>query len=469
MTPAKLTRRRFLQSAGFSAAVMAATRARAETPPNVLVIQPDQHCATIMGCAGDLKVETPNLDRLAGEGTRFSRCASASPVCSPFRATFQTGLYPHKHRVVRNNIRLDPELRCFAEVFEDAGYATGYIGKWHLDGGLPANEGGEGVTPKPVGGFVPTGRRQGWQEWDGYEKSHEYFEVWKYNDDAKKERVEGYDWEPTWHTDTALDFIRRNRDEGKPWLYYLAYGPPHVPEQCPEEFMERYPPESFVLPPGVAGKLPPDAEASLRKTLQIYYAQISAIDREVGRLLDSLSEMGVDDNTIILYTSDHGDKLGRHWSGEGRLRGKSSPYASAFRIPLIVRWPEHVEAGQVCDTLVSSVDLTPTLLELAGLPAIPGMQGNSMADWCSKGRGPQPEGVWIGLGSWRAAWDGRYIYARGVPFNHLYDHETDPHETKNLLRVHEHRKTRRRMHRLLLKLAKQVDDPMLKKLKAISS
>ena len=317
--------------------------------------------------------------------------------------------------MVRNNLRLDPDFLCFAEVFSRAGYATGYIGKWHLDGGLPKKEGGLGVSASAVGGVVPEKRRQGWQEWNGYEKAHEYFEVWKYNDQAQKVRVEGYDWEPTWNTDMALDFIRRSRDVGKPWLYYLAYGPPHLPEQCPPQFLNQYDPQAFTLPPDIDGKLTPKQEAALGKTMQVYYGQVTSIDHEIGRLLEGLQHLGIDDNTIILYTSDHGDRLGSHCldgqlskSAAGpKLRGKAAPYATAFRIPLIVRWPQRIPSGQVCDALVNSVDLTPTILELAGVPAIPDLPGDSMASGCVDGTGPNNAGVWIGLGTWRAGWDGR--------------------------------------------------------------
>lgn len=491
-----MDRRRFLKAIGMTAAgamagsLSSAGNVKNRRPPNVIIIQPDQHCGMILGCAGNKIVKTPNLDRMAAEGIRFSNCASASPVCSPFRGTMQTGLYPHRHGVTNNGRPLDPELTCFAEVFEQAGYATGYIGKWHLDGIKPKPEGGEGVSPKAVGGFVVPQRRQGWAEWNGYEKSHEYLEVWKYDERAKKVRVKGYDWEPTWHTDMALDFVRRSKAAGKPSLFYLAYGPPHKPEQCTEEFLKLYDPGQFELPPDLEGKLTSQWEATLRKAMQVYYGQVSAIDHEVGRLIKGLKEMGEDDNTIILYTSDHGDRLGSHWaqdvrrgggakgSGKGKgkqavrlslqgMRGKSSPYQAAFRIPLIVRWPGGIKGGKVCDALVSSVDLTPTILELARMKAIEGMQGDSMAGWCLRGKGPDNEAVWIGLSNWRAVWDGRYIYARGSRFNHLFDQKTDPHELDNLLESPEHSKQVKRMHGLLLKVAKRAEDPMLPELDRI--
>lgn len=433
---------------------------RGSKRPNVLFIQPDQHRGTIMGCAGDEQVSTPNLDRLAAEGIHFTHCVSSSPVCSPFRGTIQTGLYPHTHGVVRNNLLLDPKLTTFAEIFAAAGYATGYIGKWHLDGGIPDEQ---------PGGFIePGARRQGWQQWHGYEKSHEYFDVWEYDDNREKTPVEGYDWEPTWHTDMALDFAKRNHEAGKPWLYYIAYGPPHLPEQCPQNFMDLYEPEGFVLPPDLAGKLSPDQEQSLRKTLQVYYGQVTAIDFEIGRLIHGLKKLGIDKDTIILYTSDHGDRLGSHADMfAGKLRGKSSPYATAFRIPLIVRWPGRINPRQKCRALVNSVDITPTLLELAGLDIPKNMQGDSMASWCLKGKGKENEAVYFSASGWRAVWDGRYIFSPVGKYEVLYDHQEDPYETTNLMDSPEHGDVRTQMCRLLEEFAEKTDDPELANIRAV--
>ena len=203
--------------------------------PNILIIQPDQHRGSVMGCAGDINVNTPHLDQFAEEGIRFTKCFSASPVCSPFRGTMQTGLYCYQHGVVRNNIQMDTDLKTIAEYYVDSGYATGYIGKWHLDGGWP--------DPWPHGrkkgmplnlGYVPPQNRQGWQDWLGYEKSHQYFNVAKINEQGKAVKIPGYDWEPEWMTDEALRFIRQKERENKPWMYYLAYGPPHLPNECPD-------------------------------------------------------------------------------------------------------------------------------------------------------------------------------------------------------------------------------------------
>lgn len=480
MTQTTRNRREFIKTmsaTGIASLALPAMAAR-DKRPNVLILQPDQHRGTVMGCAGDTQIKTPNLDRLAAEGIRFENCVSSSPVCSPFRATFQTGLYPHIHGVDSNGESLFVNGGGFAELFANAGYATGYIGKWHIDG----------QRIKGSGGFIPEDRRLGWREWHGYESGHEFLNPWQFNDKREQVPVKGYNWEPTWHTDKALDFVRRKTAEGKPWIYYVSYGPPHNPKECLDKFLDQYPVESFVLPPDVK-KLFADDETAIRRELRMYYALTASIDFEIGRLLEELRELGVDDNTIILYTSDHGDRLGSHTDPdsppgrEAKPRGKGCPYASAFRIPLIVRWPKSIPAKQVCDALVNSVDVTPTILDLAGLKIPEAYQGDSMAAWCRGEEGPRNEAVYLGIGgleprkvrtkgrrAWRAVWDGRYLFAPPTEpdnYRHLYDHRNDPYEMSNLIDSPKHTAERERMKRLLLDLAKRTDDPMLDRLKKV--
>jgi len=456
-------RRRFLELMGGAAAASllgapgCGTERAPTRRPNVLVIQPDQHRGMTLGCAGDAQAITPNLDRLAAEGIRFSNAVSSCPVCAPFRGTMQTGLYWHRHGVFANGMRLDPELTGFAEVFAESGYVTGYIGKWHLYGHRELMR----------GGYVPEGPdRQGWQEWHGYETGHRFFDVWRFDEQQREVPVEGYDWEPTWQTDMMLDFAARQRDAGRPWLYYVSYGPPHKPQECPQEYLELFPPPEFRLPPDLEGKLSRRDERRLRRIWQVYYGQVTAVDHEVGRLLAGLEKLGIAEDTIILYCSDHGDRLGSHWVNAGgvqsRPRGKAAPYATAFRIPLIVRWPAAIEPDRVCDALIASVDLAPTILDLAGLPIPEVMQGRSMAGWCLRGDGPRNESVYLGLGEgpggWRAVWDGRHIFSRGE-YRLLYDHRADPHEMTDLIDSPGHRDLARSLDEELLKLAAETGDP----------
>jgi len=428
-----------------------------------------------MGCAGNSLAITPNLDKLSAEGIRFSNAASASPVCCPFRATLQTGLYIHEHGVVENGIQLNYDLKTIGEIFSENGYATGYAGKWHLDGFLPKES---------VGGYIKPGEaRQGWQEWLGYEKSHEFFEVWKYNDAGQKERVPDYDWEPTWHTDMALDFIQRKTEKNQPWCYYIAYGPPHKPEQCPPEFMEKIDPQSFELPLEAERDLSDEQKQELRKILQIYYAQVSAVDFEVGRLMNGLETIGAMENTVIMYVSDHGDVLGNHnkeivqkyvetnRNVNNTLRTKGKPFSTAFRIPLIISGPGMQERGVTNEALVSSVDLAPTILDLAGITVPKYMQGKSMAGWYRKGKGPDQPYIYLGLhtgeNAWRAIWDGQHLLSE-LDYQLMYDYQTDPQEQNNLYHSPDHRKLKEDLRYELMILAAQTKDPIIKRLKRIS-
>lgn len=440
--------------------------------PNVLIIQPDQHRGSVMGIAGNPDIQTPNLDLLAHKGIRFENAISGQPVCSPFRATLLSGMYIHKHGVVGNNRLLKPDLTTLGNIFEDAGYATGYVGKWHLDGGIPEEK---------VGGYIEEGeRRQGWQEFLGYEKSHEFFEVWKYDENKNKVRVKGYNWEPTWHTDVATDFIKRKTEEGKPWAYYIAYGPPHLPEQCPQEFLDLYDTESLSLPPDVLKNLSASEQLILRKKLQVYYAQISAIDHEVGRLMKNLKDLGVDKNTIVIYTSDHGDVLGSHYHDimeqykalnkekKATLRTKGKPYIGAMEVPLLISWPSAIKPNQVCEALVKTVDITATILDLTNLKMPSTYQGTSMASWCLKGSGPEQKSIYIGLGkgpkAWRGVYDGRYIYSTlGWPV--LYDLKEDPYEMNNLYYSKENESVKDKLQKMTIDLAVKFEDPAVKALK----
>lgn len=229
-----------------------------------------------------------------------------------------------------------------------------------------------------------------------------------------------------------------------------------------------YNPAGFELPPDLVGKYSPEIEQIVREIYQVYYGQVTAIDYEIGRLVAGLEKLGVADNTIILYTSDHGDLLGSHFPADNpkKQRGKGSPYIKAFDIPLIVHWPDKIIPRQVCDALTSGIDLVPTLLELAGLAVPDNMQGDSMAGWCLEGRGPRHDSVYLGIGGpprksgWRAVWDGRFVYAP-VGYSHLYDHEKDPDEMRNLIASPGHVKVRKQMGEQLVGYAESTADPMV--------
>jgi len=467
-----MSRRQFVQAAAAAGAAVSTGAgrrvARADQPaaeaagtnplrrPNVLVIQPDTHRGSVLGCAGDPMAVTPHLDRLASQGIRFTRAVANNPVCTPCRGCIQTGMHSHTNGLMVNDKRLDPRWTCLADVFAEAGYATGYAGKWHLDGGK--------FKPLP-GGYIPPQRRRGWQAWEAYEKGHDFDKVWRLMPDGSREQVKGYDWEPAYHTDVALDFAKRHRDANTPWVYYISYGPPHQPEECLREFLDRFPKGDIRLPDWLPDKTLGPHKASRQPDLvslyQMFYAQVMAVDHEMGRLMKGLDQLGVADGTVVLYTSDHGDMLGEH----GTFRGKCKPHAASGGVPMIVRWPGRINAGQTCDAPVGSVDIAPTLFDLVGLDTPDTMQGVSFADWCLEGEGKRQPAQYLecGYGDWRAVWDERHVYS--PHWKILYDHAEDPHEQRNLFDRDD--KLCRQLHDLLLETARATADPKLPELKGM--
>ena len=244
-----------------------------ERRPNVLILMADDHRADIMGVAGDPMVVTPNMDRLAAEGIRFTHFASQSPVCIPSRATIMTGMYPTAHQVLPF-VQMDVDTTYFAEAFVQGGYSTGYAGKWHLNGisfyGTKAEE-----------GYVPPDARAGFQEWDAYDSGTDHDAPTTFDESQDPPvlvDVPGYDWTPSYYTDVFLDFAERHASDDEPWMYYLSYALPHRPEEAPQEFLDMFPRESmdlFGLAPELEGNITPEEEQRFREILQAYYAQIS--------------------------------------------------------------------------------------------------------------------------------------------------------------------------------------------------
>lgn len=412
---------------------------RAERP-NILVILPDQMRASAMGCDGNPDIKTPHIDRLAAEGTRFKRTYANVPVCCPARAILLTGTYPHVNGMVANDLRLREEQVTIAELLKTAGYRTGFVGKWHLDGG-----------PRDPG-FVPPGpRRQGFEFWAAYECHHRHFEPTYFRDTPEMITVQKF--EPEASCDFAVEFLR-SQPKDKPFFLTVQMGPPHDPYGAPEEYTKLYDPEKLTMPtswqPGSETR--PTPKAGLRRgplanrfvplggkeEVAAYYAAITAIDDQVGRLMKLLKETGADENTIVLFTSDHGDMLGDHG-----LRRKRKPYDESARVPGIIRWPNKVPAGRAVETLLSHVDMAPTLLGMAGLTIPERMQGTDLSKVALGQTDEGPEAVLLQIfvpfnpdqvsKPWRGIVTTDYTYARyeDEPWV-LFDHAKDPHEMTNL-------------------------------------
>lgn len=418
-----------------------------DTRPNVLFIFPDQMQARAMGCAGHPDVRTPHLDRLAAEGTRFTHAVANCPVCTPSRGTILTGRYPLAHGAASNDLPLREDVPAFGDLFAAAGWRTGYVGKWHLDG-------------VPRARFTPPGpRRHGFQDWAAWNCSHQYFRAQYFRDEPTPIAIDGY--EPCAQTDLALDLLRAHSHE--PFCLFLSWGPPHPPyAQVPAEDRAAYDPQALTL----GGNLrDPD-----RRVLADYYAAITALDREVGRLLGALEGLGLSERTIVVFTSDHGDMLFAHG-----LREKQKPWDESILVPLIFRQPGTLPAGRVSGELFSTADLLPTLLRLAGLPVPPGVQGQDLSAVVRGAEGacgpssaflinaiPVDSPADIGQGEWRGVRTRRHTYAAGLsgPWL-LYDNEADPLQLRNLVASPGHEPVLVALQAELRQWLQRTDDPFL--------
>jgi len=325
------TRRDFLKTAGLAAGMAcglervargAAESVRAGKRPNVIYILVDQLRYQSLGYAGDAKARTPHIDRLASEGVIFRQCVSSMPVCAAYRASLFTGKYPSSTGMAVNEIRINPDQRCLGHAVTEGGYETGYIGKWHLW----ANEAGNHNAMK--NSYIPPEMRKYRLGWDGfwaaYNFNHRYYQNFYYMDEPVKRTFEGY--EPDGQTDMAIDFIRKHAGRDKPFYLTLSMGPPHDPwgsNNVPAKYLDMFKDVEFPLPESWSDTPDPymDRNADPKAWLaqwkpnlpayqRVYYAMTANLDDNVGRILDAVDAAGIRNDTIIVFTSDHGEMFG---------------------------------------------------------------------------------------------------------------------------------------------------------------
>jgi arylsulfatase A-like enzyme len=398
--------------------------------PNILFVLSDQHRATDLGCYGNPNISTPRLDAFAAQGARAKVAVSNTPVCGPYRASLMTGMYTHRCAYPTNYVPFNPPGPCVAEVFKDNGYDTGYVGKWHLH--FPSGDPEVNRSDDPGAGFVPLDARRGFDDcWAAYNGGHQYHEWTYYRDEPTPIHVDAY--QPETQVDQALEFIRDRQATGTPWCLFLSWGPPHTPFDPPAGYAEPY--TGVALPPNVP---PGRASEYAAKQLPNYYGLVESLDEAFGRLVDEIDAMGATDDTVCVYTSDHGEMLGAH----GYKGNKRWPYDASLRVPFLVRYPGRIDAGSTLERSIGTPDLFPTLVELAGLTVPSGLDGRSAAHalltgdesdrdefaYCTM---PYAYVPWPG---WRALRSARYMYAatQDGPWL-LYDMESDPWETRNLV------------------------------------
>lgn len=419
--------------------------------PNVLVVIADQWRAQAFSCAGDPNVKTPTFDTLASQSAYFTHAISGLPVCSPMRATMLTGQRPLTHGIFINDVPLNPAATTIGKVFKAEGYDTGFIGKWHVDG--------HGRTL-----WIPRERRQGFDYWKVLECTHAYNASPYYADSPEQQVWKEYDAFAQTHD--ACDYLRAHKPGGKPFLMFLAWGPPHNPyETAPAKYKAMYDADKIKLRDNV----PAEFQAQARKDLAGYYAHCSALDDCMAEILKTLNETGLAEDTILMFTADHGDMIG----SQGMQR-KQKPYDESIRIPMMIRWPKGgIKPGKVTAT-INSEDIMPTLTGLSGITIPKTAEGLDYTGYLLHGatdpsggaaviQCPSPFGEWIrakGGREYRGLRTARHTYVRDLsgPWL-LFDNETDPFQKNNLINKPENAGLQAELDALLTqKLKTQHDD-----------
>ncbi|MBE7465262.1 MAG: sulfatase-like hydrolase/transferase [Planctomycetes bacterium] len=465
--------------------------------PNILLITSDQQHWDTLGVTNS-RIRTPSLDRLAREGTRFGRSYCSNPLCSPSRSSIITGLYPSSHGCWTIGVKLPEDVPTVGQVFQQHGYGTTLVGKAHFQP-LASQAGSHSIECQPLlrnldfwrdfhgpwYGFrhVETARMHGdeshagqhyaiWMEEQGLHNWRDYFSPWPHTPGMTK-RHGGWDLPEslhytTWTAERTIANIERHAQNEEPFFLWSSFHDPHPPYVVSRPWDTMYKPEDMEpgrLTEGELDRWPPHFqktqearpdyaawqesghgnhgfhshlhdEANLRKNVAIYYGMISFMDRQIGRILESLDRLGIAENTLVMFSTDHGHFLGQH----GLTAKGAFHFEDLVRLPHLLRWPGKVPAGRVCNALQSQVDYAPTFLSAAGIE-VPGlMQGvNQLGVWTGEQERArehaivenrhQPSKLHL-----RTYVDERHkltVY-RGADYGEFFDLEADPGERRNL-------------------------------------
>lgn len=415
--------------------------------PNLIYVFADQLRYFSCGYAGDQLARTPNMDRLAAESVDLYNAVSGHPLCAPYRASLFTGKYSSSTGMVINELRIGADHDGFGSVLRQAGYQTAYIGKWHLWASQFGNH------DDPTNAYIPPGPyRLGFDGfWAGYNFHHMYQDMYYYKDTPERINFRGY--EPDIQTDLAMDWLQQAAQSDKPFALFLSYGTPHDPwteENVPPEFLRLFEDVQFSLPANYLpendphgdpwAQMTPEGRQSLTRWMKVYYAMIANLDGNIGRLLKALNESGQRENTILVFTSDHGEMFGAH----GR-QAKNIFYEEAVRVPFLIRWPDRLAGDQKRDLLLNTPDILPTLLGLMGLPIPPAVEGADLSQCLLAKCKNAPDAAFMqGMGctalwedgyEWRALRTGGYTYAVYLSDRSelLFDNQSDPVQMHNLV------------------------------------
>lgn len=439
---------------------------------NVIWILCDQLRADALSYRGDRNVRTPNIDNLARQSVRFDRAVAGAPWCAPFRGSLLTSLYPNQNGVYRVPAPLNPTIPTITKPLKEHGYHTAWVGKWHLDG---SNENTH---------FVPPERRGGFDYWLGYENNNNQNETYVFGTGNEKPfLLPGYETDSL--TDVFLDHLnehcKNKNEEGKvqPFFASLSVQPPHDPYVPPHDIGDKEyfkHPEEIQLNPNV----PQIKKIQDRSKMDLagYYGMIENLDKNVGRVMQAVKDMGVERNTYIVFFSDHGDCHGAH----GQVQ-KSSPWEESIRIPFLIAslgGSYHMNLAAT-DAVINHVDIAPTTLGLCGIDQPDWMNGYDYSSQCIKPtrpeyktnlkQSPEPESAYLQQvpekkrphtvnKAWRgvATRDGwKYVCIPGHDWL-LFNTFEDPYEMDNRVYNSAYQEDKERCHKLLQEWIKSTGD-----------
>jgi N-acetylglucosamine-6-sulfatase len=462
------TRRSLLQAGG--AAWLAQAQAQAQgqgqtrRSRNIIFVLTDDHRYDAMGfLKGQPFLETPNMDTMAREGVHCSNAFVTTALCSPSRATILTGVYAHKHRIVDNNTPIPQGTRYFPELLQKAGYKTALVGKWHM--------GHEDDAPQP-----------GFDHWVSFRGQGTYLPSKDgLNVNGRRVPQKGYITDEL--TDYALDWLK-TVDRSQPYFLYLSHKAVHADFVPAERHRGRYKDQSFVPPATMAASgemarhrpmwvqnqrnswhgvdYPYHSALDIAEYYKRYAETLLGVDDSLGRVMQALRERGEADSTLVIYMGDNGFAFGEHG-----LIDKRTAYEESIRVPMLVRCPELFRGGQKVNGMIANLDIMPTCLDAAGVPAPAGLHGasilpllaNNPSNWRNEllyeyyweRNFPQTPTVHA------LRTDGfKYIRYHGIwDTDELYDLEKDPLESRNLIFEPEHKERIRQMNTRLFELLEQ--------------
>lgn len=426
--------------------------------PNLIFVITDQLRNDVFGCRGDEMAQTPNIDKFKAESADFINAVAVTPVSAAARASLFTGKYTSSTGMVVNELRLNPNQRAMGHILTEGGYNTSYIGKWHLYGTCSDHHTDECA-------FIPKGPdRLGFDgEWKAYNFHHNNMNSYYYEDKMEKIYYGEGTYEPEEQFKMAIRSLEQLHKEEKPFALFLSVGVPHDPwtkENVPEKYYNRYKDTFFGLPSNwndVPDKyMDRNAEPNrwvnywkknIPEMKRVYYSMVSSIDDYMGNLMNKVSELGLDENTIIVFFSDHGEMFGEN----GRIF-KMTFYESAAKVPFMIRWKGNIKTGQEIDACLNTPDIMPTLLGMMHLPIPSEVEGIDLSPLAFDRECDKPDFAFMqGMGhtfqwkdgyEWRAIRDKQYTYAKYLIDGSelLFDNIKDPKQTNNLFFSPKHAK-----------------------------